>query len=139
MSNTFSLKIIASDKVFYSGKCSAIIVTAMDGEVEIMAHHEDVVLAVVEGEIRFRENDESEWIKVISGIGFTHVANNRVVVLVDTAERPEDIDAVRAQQAMERAQEQLRQEQSIQEYKVSRASLARAMVRLKEAGKIKIE
>ena len=52
-------------------------------------------------------------------------------MLVDTAERPEDIDEVRAREAMERAKEQLRQKQSIQEYHVSQASMARAMYRLK--------
>ena len=45
----------------------------------------------------------------------------------------------RAEQALERAQEQLRQKQSIQEYHVSQASLARAMLRLKEAGKYKLK
>lgn len=50
---------------------------------------------------------------------------------METAERPEEIDKVRAEEAKERAQEQLRQKQSIQEYYHSRASLARAMTRLK--------
>ena len=43
-----------------------------------------------------------------------------------------------AEAALERAQEQLRQKQSIQEYHVSQASMARAMLRLKEAGKYEI-
>ena len=56
---------------------------------------------------------------------------NRVTVVVDTAERPEDIDEVRAKQALERAKEQLRQKQSIREYYMSKASMARALSRLK--------
>ena len=55
----------------------------------------------------------------------------RVSVLVNTAERPEDIDVKRAEEAKERAEERLRQKQSIQEYHLSQASLARAMARLK--------
>lgn len=136
--NTFSLKIIASDKVFYDGKCGIIVVPALDGEQAIMSHHEDMVIAVKEGEVRFREEEEADWHRAVVGIGFVHVANNRVTMLVDTAERPEDIDEVRARQALERAQEQLRQKQSIQEYHVSQASLARAMLRLKEAGKYEV-
>ena len=137
--NTFSLKIIASDKIFYDGKCSIVIVPALDGEQAIMSHHENMVVATKEGELRFKAEEQEEWQKVVVGIGFAHIANNRVTVLVDTAERPEDIDAVRAQEAYERAKEQMRQNQSIQEYHVSRASLARAMVRLKEAGKYEIK
>ena len=136
--NTFSLKVIATDKVFYDGKCTALIIPALDGEREILAHHENMVIATKEGEVRCRTDESSEWKKAVVGVGFVHIANNRVTMLVDTAERPEDIDAVRAKQAYERAMEQLRQKQSIQEYHMSRASLARAMARLKEAGKYEI-
>ena len=136
--NTFSLKEIATDKVFYDGKCTALIIPALDGEREILAHHENMVIATKEGEVRCRTDESSDWKKAVVGVGFVHIANNRVTMLVDTAERPEDIDAVRAKQAYERAVEQLRQKQSIQEYHMSRASLARAMARLKEAGKYEI-
>ena len=136
--NTFSLKVIATDKVFYDGKCTALIIPALDGEREILAHHENMVIATKEGEVRCRTDENSDWKKAVVGVGFVHIANNRVTMLVDTAERPEDIDAVRANQAYERAVEQLRQKQSIQEYHMSRASLARAMARLKEAGKYEI-
>ena len=136
--NTFSLKIIASDKVFYDGKCGIVIVPALDGEQAIMAHHEDMVIATRVGEVRFKEQEQDDWKKAVVGIGFVHIAYNRVTMLVDTAERPEDIDEVRARQAMERAEEQLRQKQSIEEYHVSQASLARAMIRLKEAGKYEV-
>ena len=54
-----------------------------------------------------------------------------VDLVVYSAERPEDIDRFRAQAALERAREQLQQKQSIREYHVSRASLSRAMARLK--------
>ena len=57
--------------------------------------------------------------------------NNRVTILVDTAERPEEINVRRAEEAKERAEEQLRQKQSLQEYYRTQASLARAMNRLK--------
>ena len=136
--NTFSLKVIATDKVFYDGKCTSLIIPALDGEREILAHHENMVIATKEGEVRCRTDENSDWKKAVVGVGFVHIANNRVTMLVDTAERPEDIDAVRAKQAYERAVEQLRQKQSIQEYHMSRASLARAMARLKEAGKYEI-
>lgn len=137
--NTFYLRIIASDKVFFHGKVSSIIVPALDGEKGIMAHHEDMVIATEVGEARFKEESSEDWRKVVVGVGFVQVSHNRVTMLVDTAERPEDIDAVRAKEALERAKEQLRQKQSIQEYHVSKASLARAMMRLKQAGKYEIK
>jgi F-type H+-transporting ATPase subunit epsilon len=82
---------------------------------------------------------DDDWTKAVVGVGCVYISHNRVIMLVDTAERPEDIDRVRAEAALERAKEQLRQKQSIQEYHVSQASMARAMLRLKEAGKYEVK
>ena len=120
---TFWLKVIASDHVFYNGNCEALVVPAHDGEVGI--------LPIQEGELKFRIPGEQEYHHAVVGLGIVQVANNRVTVVVDTAERPEDIDEVRAKQALERAKEQLRQKQSIREYYMSKASMARALSRLK--------
>ena len=136
--SSFSLKIIASDKEFYDGRCHIIIVPALDGELAIMSHHENMVIATKVGKVRFRREENGPWTEAVAGIGFVHISNNRVVMLVDTVERPEDIDRVRAEQALARAQEQLRQQQSIYEYYISQAALARAMFRQKEAGKLEI-
>ncbi|MDR2042995.1 MAG: ATP synthase F1 subunit epsilon [Clostridium sp.] len=133
--DTFHLKFVASDKVFYEGECRILVVPELNGEMAIMTRHEDMVIATREGEIRFRTAEDADWRRAAVGVGLTHVLNNEVTVLVDTAERPEDIDAVRARQALERAKEQLRQKQSIQEYRLSKASLARAFSRLKEVSK----
>ena len=128
--DTFGLKIIASDRVFYEGRCRKLILPAPDGEMGILANHENMVIAVNVGDARM-EIEEGSWVDVAVGRGFAEVVNNRVTVLVDTAERPEEIDVRRAEEAKERAEEQLRQKQSIQEYYRTQASLARAMNRLK--------
>ena len=54
-----------------------------------------------------------------------------VILLVSSAERPEEIDRARAERAKERAEERLRQKQSVREYHLSKAALARAMARLR--------
>ena len=128
---TFWLKVIASDHVFYNGNCEALVVPAHDGEVGILPHREAMILAIQEGELKFRIPGEQEYHHAVVGLGIVQVANNRVTVVVDTAERPEDIDEVRAKQALERAKEQLRQKQSIRAYYMSKASMARALSRLK--------
>ena len=137
--DTFGLKIISSDRVFYEGRCRKMIVPVPDGGgMEILPHHENMVIAVVIGEAML-QFEEGEWVNLAVGTGFLEIVNNRVTMLVQTAEKPEDIDRVRAEAALERAKEQLRQKQSIQEYHVSQASMARAMLRLKEAGKYEVK
>ena len=133
--NTFYLKILASDRIFYEGRCKMVIVPAKDGELGIMANHGDLVVALDIGEIRVQKEDGS-WSAALIGKGVMQDINNRVTNLTEFAEYPEEIDAKRAQMAKERAQERLRQKQSIQEYHHSRAALARALARLKESQKI---
>lgn len=129
--STFWLKIVASDHVFYNGNCEQLTVPAYDGEFGILPHHEAMILATQEGEVRFKIPGEAEWKEGIMGCGIVQVVHNRVTMIVDTAERPEDIDEVRAKEALQRAEEQMRQKQSIREYKMSQASMARALSRLK--------
>lgn len=105
-----------------------------DGEMAIMANHEAMTALVEVGEIRFRTPD-GEWQEAIVSDGLVKVEHNKVDVLVYSAERPEEIDAFRAEAALERAREQMRHKQSIMEYHVSAASMARALVRLKYSGK----
>ena len=130
--DTFGLKIIASDKVFYEGRCRKLIIPAPDGEKGILPNHENMVIAIEVGIARMQV-EEGEWSEIAVGTGFAEIVNNRVTLLVDTAERPEDIDVRRAQEQKERAQEQMRQKRSIQQYYHTQASLARAMNRLRLA------
>lgn len=127
--NTFELKVIAINRMFFCGKCKQVIVSAADGSIGIMAHHENAVIALVEGGIRIQTVD-GEWVEAVTGIGHVQIAYNRVSVIVDFAEKPEEIDERRAREALERAQEAMRQKQSIQEYHMSKANIARAMARL---------
>ena len=127
-SNTFSLKIISANRVFFTGRCQSVIVPGYDGQKEVLAHHENMVIAVNEGEMRFLPEGEEEWQYAVVGIGFFRGACPR---LVESVERPEEIDIARAQEAKERALEKIRQKQSIQEYYHTQASLSRAMARLR--------
>ena len=135
--NEFQCIIASSDKIFYDGPCLSLVVPAWDGEYAFMAKHQECVAAVSIGTLRVKKPDGSVVLGVC-GLGLVCFEKNRAVVLVDTIERPEDIDEVRAREAMERAQEQLRQKQSIYEYRMSKASLARAVSRLKEKKRMDI-
>ena len=133
MANSFYMQIISVNRIFFSGRCEALIFQEEDGEREIQAYHEPMIIAVHEGEIRFRPEGSEEWLYGVVGVGFVQISNNRVTLLVETAENPDEIDIRRAEEARERALEELRQKQSIQEYYRSSASLSRARSRLKVA------
>ncbi|RGS77885.1 ATP synthase F1 subunit epsilon [Coprococcus sp. AF21-14LB] len=130
----FSVKVVASNRIFYEGKCRSLVLPELDGEKGILAHHENMIIAIENGVMKIQQED-GEWIEAAVSSGFAQIINNRVLVLVLSAEKPEEIDIRRAQEAKERAEEQLRQKQSLQEYHISQASLSRAMTRIKEASK----
>lgn len=128
----FHLKIITSRRIFYDGLCHCLIIPALDGEKEVMAHHEEMIIAIKPGEMRLQLGEDSEWDYAAIGQGFCQIANNRALLLADGIERPEEVDVNRAREALERAQERMRQKQSIQEFHMTQAAMARALVRLKE-------
>ena len=121
--------------IFFDGEAQEIILPCDDGEMAILAGHEEAILAIYEGIIRIKDSKGKLIIGVVS-IGSVQVTvDNRCIVLVNTVEKPEDIDRRRAQEAYEFAMEHLQQKQSIKEFKKSQAGLARALTRLKAASK----
>ncbi|MBQ9521805.1 MAG: ATP synthase F1 subunit epsilon [Oscillospiraceae bacterium] len=132
MADEFRVHIVASDRDFFDGACTSIRVPTVDGAVGLMAHHIDIVTALVPGEMWYRLPDGTENTAAVSH-GLLRMEDNDVLILVDSAEYPEEIDMVRAKRAAERAKEIMLQSKSWQEYLQTQASLSRAMNRLKAA------
>lgn len=130
----FYLKVIASDKVFYDGRARSLTVQTLDGQQQFLANHAQIMLAIDPGELRIIKTD-GQLIDVVAGLGSMVFANNRATVLVDTCETQDELDARRAEEALERARERMRQKQSYQEYLLNQTALARAMARLKFKGR----
>lgn len=134
MSKTFDLKIVASDRDFFQGNCEMIILPAIDGSHGVLPEHESMVTAIRAGEVRFQV--DGEWNLAALGDGFAQILPDHVVVVVDTAEWPEEIDVNRAEEAKERAEDRLRRKQALLEYHHTKAALSRAMARLKVTKKL---
>ena len=127
--STFYLEIITPERQFYIGPAEALVFPAVDGEMGVYPGHEPAVTAVEPGELRYKV--DGKWEPAAVGAGFVEIKPDYVILLVGFAEHPEEIDRKRAEAARERAEERLRQKQSIHEYYHSKAALARAMARLK--------
>lgn len=136
--NTFKLKIIASNKVFFDGEASYLVVPSVDGGLMgFLPRHENCVLPIDVGEMKIIDANEGK-IEAFVGSGFLEFLNNEATLVCISAELPEEIDERRAREASERAQEELRQKRSMLEYHHSQMNLARAMERLKVKNKHKI-
>ncbi|MDE6469871.1 MAG: F0F1 ATP synthase subunit epsilon [Eubacterium sp.] len=129
--NTFKLKIIASNKIFFDGDAQSLVVPNIDKGLEgFLANHENCIMPVETGEMKITDAD-GKVVEAFVGNGFLEFLDNTAMLVCISAELPEEIDERRAQEAKDRAEEELRQQRSQLEYYHSQANLARAMERLK--------
>ena len=106
MAATFELSIITPENEFFSGQADMLVLPCEDGEVGIMANHAPMIASIPPGALRLCV--DGQWRLVSVSDGFATVTPERVLVLVQTAERPEDIDINRAERDRLRALEVLR-------------------------------
>lgn len=129
--NTFKLKIIASNRIFFDGDAQQLVVPSLDfGSEAFLAGHENCVVPIETGEMKIKSANNDE-IDAFVGSGFLEFLDNAAMLVCVSAELPDEIDARRAQEAKDRAEEEMRQKLSQLEYYHSQANLARAMERLK--------
>ena len=128
--DTFQVHILAADRTFYEGPCVSLTIPTSDGEQRILAHHSPMIAAAQTGTLRWQAPGGEVELAAVSP-GMVKVEKNEVLVLVDSAERPEEIDEVRARREADQAREALLQQRSRQEHQVAQATLARALNRLR--------
>ena len=129
---------MASEHLVYDGDAESVSLMTTEGSICILAHHSNLVMAVVPGTVEYvpagesaREAGLSGRQTVVVSDGLLKVENNEVMLLVDTAERPEDIDEARARRAEEQAREALKRANSNRDVALASAELSRAMSRIK--------
>lgn len=133
--NSFILNITASSGEFYQGSCESMVLPVKDGVYGVQAGHSPVLVAIHMGMLKFTVDGETR--EILVGDGIAEVTPTFVLLLVDSAERPEDIDKNRAEAARIRAEERLQHKQSMHEYYQTKIALDRAMQRLQTAAKYK--
>lgn len=128
--NTFELNVLAAEKPFFEGDCTSLVIPTIHGQYGIQAMHRNMIAAIVPGTLKIT-TDRGEVIIAAVSEGLAKVEDNQVLLLVDTAEHPEEIDANRARHSAEAAREAMLQKKSVQDYYAAQARLARAVSRLK--------
>ena len=124
-------EIATAERVIYSDDVDIVIAPGIEGQMAILPSHAPLLTMLQPGELVVRKEGEETAI-FVSG-GFLEVMQNRVTVLADTAERAEEIDVERAEEAKRRAEERLAGR--LPEMDLARAEIAlrRALTRIKVA------
>jgi F-type H+-transporting ATPase subunit epsilon len=128
MAKLFNLKILTPEREFFDDNVEAVTASAPDGKVTVLADHTAFIMPVSVGTISIKR--DGVWTDSINSEGFMEVHHEGVLIFVQACERLDEIDTRRAEEARRRADERLRQKQSMSEYRQSKIALARAMARL---------
>jgi F-type H+-transporting ATPase subunit epsilon len=135
---TFPLEILTLQKLFLQEEARFVIAPGREGVFEVLPNHAQFVFALKSGPLRLRTPDGKDKYVVVGG-GFLIVQKERTTVLTRSAERPEEIDLARAQQAKQRAEERLATQNPSIDVARAQAALQRALARLKVAAYVKTE
>jgi len=124
-------EIVTAERDVYTDDVDVVIAPGIEGQLGILPNHAPLLTMLQPGELVVRKGSEETAI-FVSG-GFLEVMQNRVTVLADVAERAEEIDIEKAEEAKRRAEERLRLRPTEMDLTAAEAALRRALIRIKVA------
>ena len=125
------LEVVTAERVVFSDDVDMVVATGLEGALGILPKHAPLMAVLDVGPLKYRKGNQEDEIAI--GGGFMEVLNDYVTVLADTAERSEEIDIARAEEAQQRAQRLLAERPSAETRAAMDLALRRAQVRLKVA------
>ncbi|MBR1635574.1 MAG: ATP synthase F1 subunit epsilon [Lachnospiraceae bacterium] len=132
--NTFEVKVITPERVFYEGVASMIEFTTTEGDIGVYAHHIPLTTVLAPGVVTITEDEEN---KKTAGVysGFAEIQGDKVTLLAEAAEWPDEIDVARAEAAEKRARERIEAKASDLDLVRAETALRKALVRKTLAGR----
>jgi F-type H+-transporting ATPase subunit epsilon len=127
------LDIVTAERLVYSEDVDIVVAPGVEGQLGVLPHHAPLMTTLEAGEMIVRKGEE-EFSLAISG-GFLEVRPDRIIVLADTAERDEEIDLARAEEAKRRAEARLSKPTVGVDVTRAEAALRRSLARLRVAEK----
>jgi F-type H+-transporting ATPase subunit epsilon len=128
-----AFEIVTAERVVYSEDVDVVVAPGIEGQLAILKMHAPLMTMLEPGELMVRKDGEEQSI-FVSG-GFLQVQHDKVTVLADTAERAEEIDTARAEEARRRAEERITLPPDEADLARARAAMMRSLMRLKVAEK----
>jgi F-type H+-transporting ATPase subunit epsilon len=130
MAGTLNIEIVTGERVVYKDEgVDMVVAPGGAGTLGILPEHAPLITTLAAGELRIKKGNEEQSILVFGG--FMEVGNNRVLVLADTAERAEELDLARAEEARRRAETSIAGRQETIDLAAAQADLRRANLRLR--------
>ena len=134
MADRLTLEVATPMRLVVSAQVDEVVAPGVEGYFGVLPGHAPFLTTLGIGELTYRVGGEEHHLALVGG--FAEVRNDKVIVLADAAERPEEIDRARAERARERAERRLsgRAPDEV-DFARAQAALMRALMRLHVAGR----
>jgi F-type H+-transporting ATPase subunit epsilon len=133
---SIQLQIVSADRALLNERVDEVEIPGSDGYFGVLPGHTPLLASLGTGELWYRQGQEKTFLLI--AFGFVEVQPDRVTVLAQVAERPEDIDITRAEAAKRRAEERLSKPTVDFDAERARISLLKSLIRLQVATRAKI-
>jgi F-type H+-transporting ATPase subunit epsilon len=133
MAETFQFEIVTPEKLVVRDVAEEMQIPAKNGYIGVLPGHAPLITELAVGEISYRNNGYTHHLAV--AWGFAEVLPDKVTILAETAERAEEIDVKRAEEAKHRAEERLKSGNTETDFARAENALQRAETRLQVASR----
>ena len=131
MTDTFQLEIVTPAKLMVKDVAEEAQIPGLNGYLGILPGHAPLITVLAVGTITYRSGSTTHSLAV--AWGFAEVLQDKVTILAETAERPQEIDVERAQKAKDRAEQRLKSNDPKVDFDRAEDALQRAETRIKVA------
>lgn len=128
-SRIFQVEIITPDRVFYTGEATMIEFNTAAGELGVYKKHIPLTTVLAPGTVKIHSDGEEDVIAAVHS-GFAEILPDKVTLLAEIAEWPDEIDRNRAEAAKARAEERLAHKTEAVDVKRAEFALRKALVRI---------
>lgn len=132
----FNVKIISPNRIFYEGRATMIELNTTDGEIGVYAGHVPTTLILRPGIMTITSPEEK--LEAAVHAGFVEILKDRVTVMAEIAEWPDEIDENRAEAAKERAEKRLKEHGEDTNILRAEIALQKSLVRLRVSKKLEM-
>ncbi len=128
MADLFKLQIITPERKFYEGEASMVELTTSEGDIGVYRNHIPMTAIVAPGVLKIHEEGGVKNAALMSG--FIEILPEKIVVMAEVVEWPDEIDENRAEEAKIRAERRLKEQSGKIDNARAEAALRRALIRL---------
>ncbi len=128
MADTFKLQIISPDELFHEGESDFLEFTSVEGEMGVYKNHIPLTTILEPCVMKIHNAGDIKKCAILGG--FVEIQKQKITVLAEDAQWPDEIDVERAKEAKKRAEERLSKRESTLDVARAEAALERAVARI---------